>query len=394
MPLTRRQKRALIGLSEPLLRVLFGAYRVATLDLGRDLPLSPRRILVVRLDSIGDVLLSEPAISALRRRFPKARLDVVAGAAGRAILEGHPGINNVVLYEAPWHAAWRGRDVSWMRQAGPLLRVVARLRRRRYDLVCELRGDFRDIAFAAACGARARVGSGDRGGDFFLTRNARQPTGAHHLEKAFAIASACGAQGPVEAPRLFLSDAERSVAGDLLPQDGGRPYVAFHLGAGFPSKCLPVDRFARAAGALAAGGARLALVGGPEDAPRAAEFKDSLSVPVIDLVGRLTVRETAAVLERCGLFVGNDSGPMHLAAAVGTPVVAAFGPSDAGTYHPWSVPHRIVQLGLPCSPCDFVNCSKGENLCLTGIRAEELAQACLEMLHTIQPLASGKSSGE
>lgn len=393
MALTHGQKRALIGLSEPFLRVLFGAYRLATLDLGRDLPLSPRRILVVRLDSIGDVLLSEPAISALRSRFPKARLDVVAGEAGRAILEGHPGISHLVPYEAPWHAAWRGHAISWTRQVRPLLRVLARLRRRRYDLVCELRGEFRDIAFAACCGARARAGSGDRGGGFFLTRDVHHPGQAHHLEKAMAIAAACGAPRPVEGPCLHLTASQRALAGDLLPEDGGGPYVAFHLGAGFPSKCLPVDRFARAAETLATAGARPVLVGGPEDAPLADGFRSAASVQAIDLVGRLRVKETAAVLERCSLFVGNDSGPMHLAAAAGTPVVAAFGPSDPGTYRPWGVPHRIVRLDVPCSPCDFVNCSKEENVCMTGIRAEDFAEACVELFHACRPTFSGKHGG-
>ncbi|MDP2727443.1 MAG: glycosyltransferase family 9 protein, partial [Dehalococcoidia bacterium] len=103
---------------------------------------------------------------------------------------------------------------------------------------------------------------------------------------------------------------------------------------------------------------------------------------IVDLVGRLKVKETAAVLERCAIFVGNDSGPMHLAAAVGTPVVAAFGPSDARTYHPWGVPHRIIKLDLSCLPCDFINCSQGENICLTHIPVEDLLQACLEMLNS------------
>jgi len=377
MPLTRGQKRALIGLSEPFLRVLFGVYRLASGDLGRDLQASPSRILVLRLDSIGDVLLSEPAIAALRRRFPSARLDVAVGGAGRAVLEGHPAVDNLIVYEAPWHAAWRSQPVSWRQEIGPLLKALSRLRRERYDLVIELRGDFRDILYAAACRARATAGSGERGGGTLLTWDVPMAPGAHHLEKAFAIAEACGARGPIEAPRLYLSDAERAVARQVLPQGRARimpspdrespnhqspnhqslndespnhPYVAFHLGAGFPSKCLPMDRFAAAAGALASRGAGIVLVGGPEDAPRSAEMQAGLTVPATDLAGRLSVKETAAVLERCVLFVGNDSGPMHLAAAVGTPVVAAFGPSDAGTYHPWGVPHRILQLDLPCRP--------------------------------------------
>ncbi len=379
MPLTHGQKRALIGLSEPFLRVLFGAYRLASLDLGRKLPLSPRRILVVRLDSIGDVLLSEPAIAALRRRFPKARLDVIAGAAGRAVLEGHPAVDNLVYYEAPWHAAWRSQTVSWRQEALPLLRMLGKLRRRRDDLVCELRGDFRDIAFAAFSGARTLAGSGDRGGAFFLTRDVRTAPGSHHAEKAFAIAAACGAEGPMESPRLHLTPAEREKASELLPDSGGR-YFALHLGAGFASKCLPVERFVEAARAVASAGCKLVLIGGGADAPLASAFKSAYAGPILDLVGRLTVKETAAVLERCALFAGNDSGPMHLAASAGTPVVAAFGPSDARVYHPWGVPYRILEMELPCRPCDFVNCEQGENVCMTGIQPEQMAQACLEML--------------
>lgn len=389
MLLTRRQKRALIGLSEPFLRALFGAYRLGTLDLGRDLPSSPSRILVVRLDSIGDVLLSEPAIAALRRRFPQARLDVVVGAAGKSILEGHPAIDNLILYEAPWHAAWRGQVVSWRKQLGGLLRILARLRRGRYDLAYELRGDFRDIAFAAASGARARVGNGERGGGFFLTRDVRPPATAHHLEKALAIAAASGACGPVETPRLYLSESDRALAQSLLPLVENAPYVALHLGAGFPSKCLPVGRFATIARELALRGIRPVVVGGPDDAPRLAELRALLDIPLVDLVGRLTVKETAAVLARCSLFIGNDSGPMHLAAAMGTPVVAAFGPSAAEAYHPRGVPYRLIKLDLSCRRhCDFVNCSQGENICMTGIRDEAMVEACLEMLQLRLPSSS------
>ena len=109
-------------------------------------------------------------------------------------------------------------------------------------------------------------------------------------------------------------------------------------------------------------------------------FKAAYGGHLIDLVGRLTVKQTASVLGRCDLFVGNDSGPMHLAAAVGTPVVAAFGPSDACTYHPWGVPYRIVQMDVDCRPSDFVNCVHAENLCMIGIRPEQMVEACLEML--------------
>jgi lipopolysaccharide heptosyltransferase II len=380
MPLTRRQKNILLVLTEPFFRAFFAAYQVLTMDAFKGHPTTPSKVLVVRLDSIGDVLLSEPAIAALRQRFPRARLDGLVGPAGQAVLAGNPHVDGLLVYEAPWHIAWRGGRVSWLKEIGPLLAILCRLRRERYDLVCELRGDFRDIALAAASGAPIRVGSGVRGGSYLLTQEVIPPLPAHHLEQALAIAQACGAEGHPRPPRLYLGQAELSLAARLLPEEGSQPYVAFHLGSGFPSKCLPVDKFASVARALASQGKHIVLVGGKEEAGLADQFLRLFPRAALNLVGRLSVKETAAVLARCNLFVGNDSGPMHLAAAVGTPVVAAFGPSDPQRYHPWGVPHRVVEVEMDCRPCDLVNCRHEENLCLTRIPAEGLLQAAQELL--------------
>ncbi|MBI4299811.1 MAG: glycosyltransferase family 9 protein [Chloroflexi bacterium] len=393
--LNARQKRLFLKAVEPPLALAHLASRLLTLDLLRDHSLpepGPIRILIVRLDTIGDVLLSEPAIAALRDRYPQARIDLVASRWGHELLAGNPAVDGFVEYEGPWHAAWRGRKVRWGQELRRMLAVLQRLRRTRYDLAVELRGDFRDIVFLALTKAKAKVGNSHRGGGFLLHYDARADLTCHRVDFALAIARVAGAAMPARPPRLYLTEGERRRAEDLLPPD--KEYIAVHLGAGFPSKRLPISTFAAVGRRLCEKEThrRLVIVGGTEDRDLADEFAKLSGLPVVDLAGRVSLRETAAVLERCRLFIGNDSAPMHLAAAVGTPVVAVFGPSEPANYRPYGVPHRIVETSLPCRPCDHVHCIQSDYLCMTGISADEIVGAAEELLALAGAMA-GRPSG-
>ena len=376
--LTAQKKRTILRGIEPVAMLAYLGYRLVSGDLIRrhDFPTTPRRILVVRLDTIGDVLLSEPAVAALRKRFPDAEIDLVVGAAGKAILAGNPNITNFVLYNAPWHAAWRGGKVDWRAAFSDLLNTVRVLRRRRYDLAYELRGDFRDIAFMAACGARLNIGNGWRGGGYMLHRNVRLDTEAHRVDFALGIVGATGG----ESPRLYISQEDRENAKRLL--SGATDTIAFHLGAGFPSKCLPIDTFTEVARRLVSldSSRQLVVIGGKDEEGLAKALAQRLPFAPLSLVGKLSLLETAAVLERCRLFIGNDSGPMHIAAAVRTPVVTFFGPSEPSEYHPYGVDHRLLEVDLPCRPCDHVHCIRGDYPCMTGISAEDIIAAAEELL--------------
>lgn len=375
---TNQTKRALLRLADPALGVAFFIFQALTLGLlrSRRLPARPQRLLVVRLDTIGDVLLSEPAIAALKRRFPRARLDLVCGGAGRAVLAGNPHVDRFVLYNAPWHAAWRGQAVDWLAQGRALLAVLRDLRAQRYDAVIELRGDVRDIAFAALAGAPVRIGNSTRGGRHLLTHDVPAPVDAHRVEWCLRLVAALGAASTPETPALVVSDAARRRAAELLPGDR---WAVLHLGAGFASKILPAATFAEIADGLAARGYQLAVIGGKEDERLVLALLERCRAPMLVLAGKLSLVESAAVIERADLFVGNDSGPMHLAGSVGTPVVAFFGPSEPWRYHPWGAPYRIVELDLPCRPCDHVHCVHGEYLCMTRITAGQALAAVAEL---------------
>ena len=391
MPLTLKQKRTFLALAEPVLRLAYGAYRLFCGERFRDrrLPGSqpspdipePQRILIVRLDSIGDVLLSEPAIELVRQRFPQATIDVVVGPEGKEVLSGNPHLNSFLVYRAPWHSAWRGHRVNWREEPRLLWQTLAGLRACRYDLAFELRGDFRDIAFMALTGARVKVGNSWRGGGFLLDHDVPANPDDHRVKFPFQIVSAVtGGVYPLRSPRIYLTPEDEGSVKGLLPTGEGLR-IAFHLGAGFPSKRLPLATFVQVAKALLSGDKRTAvLVGGSGEEDLAQEFCQRVGGKVVNLVGKVGIKGTAAALRLCHLFVGNDSGPMHLAAAVGTPVVTFFGPSEPWRYHPHGVEYRLLEVALPCRTCDYVNCVHPTYPCMTSIKAEDIVAAAEDLL--------------
>ena len=427
MDLSNKEKWALIQAVDPLAKSAFWLYRLITKGGNKPAVIDKagiKRILVVRLDAIGDMLLSEPAIAAIKSSFPNARVDVIAGKRSGDILTNNPNVDKLITFNAPWHAAWRGQKINWRKSMLEVWRVVKRLREEKYDLAFELRGDIRDILFTVASGPKVVCGSSFRGGRFLLDYTPVHDEFGHQVEMALDIAASGGAvlsdlsdsaaaerlsKGAPEeyhprpsspltgggsmSPRLYLTPAESMVAEKLLPEDGAR-YIALHLGAGFPSKCLPTDKFAAAAEDLYRTDSSrcFVIVGGPEDRGLADTFRSMTSVPAIDLVGRLSVRETAAVLARCRLFIGNDSAPMHLAAAGKVPVVTFFGPSEPWKFHPYGTQYRLMEVDLTCRPCDYVHCIHREYLCMTRQSAADITQAAEELLALAEPSSVNRTA--
>ncbi len=379
-------KRRLAALSTPMLALVFRASRRRRLDLADPREAAQvKTVLAVRLDAIGDLLLTEPALGALRSRFPNARLDLIASPASVAVLEGNPAIDRLIPYWAPWHEAWRGAKIDWRTEATRLWRLTASLRRERYDAGFELRGDPRDIALLAASLPRALVGSGIRGGGALLDIDVPLDYwSGHQVENAVSIVSAgLPERLQVRRPQLVLPESARVRAEKLLPS--GDAVIGLHLGAGFPSKQLPIEKFAAVVRALCCRhpDLRFAVVGAGDESGLAHDLEEQAGMPVLDLTGQLSLLETAAAIERMRLFIGNDSAPIHLAASVGTPVVTFFGPSEPWKFHPYGVSHRLLYLGLECSPCDYVHCvwAEGQKYqCMVRQDTDAIVQAAEELL--------------
>ena len=346
---------------------------------------SPRRILVYRCGALGDTIVALPAMRAVREAFPDAELVLMTANDGAGVLW-----TDEVLREFHWFAhvvTYRARELASVRG---LLGVLARVRRLRPEVVVYLGSDhnsgirvLRDRLFLFLAGAtRFIAASSTKVGFFGRLRRARR-TYPYEVDRLLDAVRAAGvATGPArfDLPRHAV-DVERVSA--LLAADGiggARPLVAMCPGSKQGAKRWPLERYA-ALGArlIAEDGADVAIIGGADEA-RAAETvaADWPAARFTVLAGRLSVLESAEALRRAALYVGNDTGAMHLAAAVGAPCVAIFAAREPGrSWHPYGDAHVVLRRDeVPCANCYLSECTVEGLRCLTAIDVDAVWEAC------------------
>jgi heptosyltransferase-3 len=343
------------------------------------------RALVIKLRHHGDVLLAAPVLRALKAHAPRIEIDALVYDDTAAMLSGHPGL-------AQLHAVGR----HW-RNEGAFSRLLLEkdlydaLRARRYDLILHLSESPRGAWLARSLGARYRVAPAvpGRGGFwpksfthlYALARNGHR----HKVEENLDALRRIGLQpGPEERRVDFVpgESAHASVAA-LLDAEGlrAREYVHVHPASRWSFKCWPAERNAALIDWLAARH-RVVITAAPE--PDELSFMERIvsrtKANPVNLAGKLSIKELGALTASARLFFGVDSMPMHLAAAMGTPVVALFGPSGEDEWRPWQVPHRVVTTSFTCRPCGNDGCGGGKvSECLTTLPVADV-QAAVEQL--------------
>jgi lipopolysaccharide heptosyltransferase II len=365
---------------------LAGLSMVGRLLPGRRAAEVPDRILLLRLERIGDLLMSGAAIEAVRSLAPEAAIDLVVGSWNADVARCLRGIGTVHTLDAPWLA--RGHDGAGIAE---MRRRARAWRGARYDLAINFEGDFRSHALMAMSGAAVRVGFDMAGGGPLLTTRVPHDPAQHTAVNAARLVEAAFGRACPDAYvpfRLGVPEAARAAVAARVP--AGRRLVALHASGGRAIKQWDVHRFAEAAATLASDhDAMLVLTGAPGDAAIVGQVRRALppEVDAIDISGSAGLLEAAAWLERCDLLVTGDTGPMHLAAAVGTPVVAVFGPSDPARYAPRVAAHRVVRIDLWCAPCNRIRrppdrCAGHVPDCLEHVAVEAVVRAGRDLLRT------------
>jgi lipopolysaccharide heptosyltransferase II len=388
-----RRERTLVGLADAALTV--GAFPLRWVRRACAMP--PRRILLLRLERIGDLLMTLGAIRAVRELAPHAVIDLVVGSWNRDLASAVQWIDRVELLDAPWLA----RGDNAMSRARLAARALC-WRSQHYDLAINFEGDIRSHLLMAGSLACRRVGFAQAGGGALLTdavvHDATQHVARNALslvERAFGVAPG-SLPSPETAPHRWRLDVPASHQRDAqarlaelgTPLDGARPLVVMHAPGGRAIKQWPLERFAAVGRRLGdTHAAHLLLTGSPGDHAQVRLVADLLAghVPVTVADGEWDLVTLAAVLSRADLVVTGDTGPMHLAAAVGTPVVAVFGPSDPRRYGPLISARRIVRVDLPCAPCNRVRmpparCAAGTPDCLANVTVDAVVHAASELL--------------
>ena len=355
-----------------------------------ELPGDPHEILATALCPIGDTLFLTPALALLRRRFPQARITLAAAAANQGVLAGNPDVDHLIIVQDPAVGFHPWRLLTGARQLG----------QSRPDIVINFSAGGAIVAWLA--GLRApRLGLqmppwwalvGARDDRVYRQRHAVD----HYLKAIEPLVQA--PDNPVDrVPRFYLADEDRAKARALLAADDAGAsgvVITLHVGGeGFQGrKRWAPERFAQVANALVERfNARVVIVGGKVDIPMSDATAALVRGPISMLAGKTNLKVTGALIEASALFIGNDSSPLHIAAAVGTPAIGIYGPSDWQEFSPVGRPGyhgRALHSTLACSPCfRFVgNAPLWEvntchtYACLNAIAAPRVLDAAIELL--------------
>ncbi len=326
-----------------------------------------KRIALIKPSALGDVVHCLPLLAAVRKRFPKAHLAWIVNAGYAPLLEGHPDLDAIIPFDrsAMRHGTWQG-----LRRLGQFLK---RLRAEQFDLVLDMQGLLRSGIMCRATGARRRVGlaTAREGARFAYTDVIAVPNVAnlHAVDRYGLAARALGCESPTSFHVPIAAQA-RDAATRLLSGQA-RPWLMFGVGARWLTKRWPPNHFAELANrAQRLAGGTAIFVGGPEDGPLARATVASIDGPTLDLTGKTTLAQLAAVLVRADVMIANDTGPLHLAVALGRPVVAPYTCTRVRLTGPYGAYHQAVESRVWCAGSCVKECGRME--CMAELTPERL----------------------
>ncbi len=340
-----------------------------------------KRILLIKLSALGDVIQTLPTLEAIRAIHPQAEITWLVEEAAAPILEDHPALDSLLISRRrSWLAAWQ-RGGSLTTAWREFWRLVQTIRQRPYDIVIDLQGLLKSAFWTSLARSPRKIGF-DRTREYsYLSLTERLPPynpEEHAVRRYLRVAQYLGAAQETVRFRLSLPVGTGKNLEPLWPGKTG-PLIVMHPGTRWDTKHWPPESFAALADELTRGRqARVVFTGSPADRPLISRILSLIQTPAEDLSGRTDLKALARLFYQADVAVTTDTGPMHLAAAVGTPVAAVFGPTAPWRTGPFGRQHRVIRAGLSCSPCFRRRCPTPE--CMTGLGVAEVLAAVGETL--------------
>jgi heptosyltransferase III len=330
-------------------------------------------ILVIKLRYIGDVLLATPTLHAIKAARPDVRITMMVNRGTEDVLSGNPDVDEIMVLD-------KG-------SLGAQSRLIAGLRGRQFDTVIDLTDGDRSAFLTWISGAPVRIGFNDEHrwrGRYYTEVVPPVPTVRHRIDRDLEALKPINIQAGSKKPQLWLTSEEKNRADELLHQLGIQPsqsFVILQPGARYWFKAWPPERFAELADRLTSQHGCQVLIGGSDqDLDVAQQIRQMATSNPVIMAGRTTIKQFAAIAKQSSLFVGSDSGAMHMASAVGTPVVALFGPSSPREWGPRGGPVEVLYKEIDCRSCFHPTCTRGEENCMKLISLEEVMTAAGHMM--------------
>jgi lipopolysaccharide heptosyltransferase II len=339
--------------------------------------LSRKKILVIKLSALGDVILSIPSLRALRQKFPESRIAVLVGRKSRKIVRNCPYIDDVIVYEEG-----RGRKERLIN----IFRTSRLLAKEDFDMVADLQNNKVSHLLSFLSGARVRAGHQNRKWSFFLNRRTRHAgdLAVSPLDHQFQVLKLLGVDGFEKRLELWADSEEEARVEEFLTSQWVSPsqvLVGINPGSSlrWPTKQWPVENFAKLCDELARRNIRVIITGSDEEAALAEKLMRLARHKPINAVGKTSITELTALVRRCQVFVSSDSAPMHIAASAGVPLVALFGPTDPRRHLAAPPLVQVFWKELHCSPCYLRSCPIG-HLCMKRITIQEVLESVLRFI--------------
>jgi heptosyltransferase II len=333
-------------------------------------PSQIKRVLVRATNWVGDAVMTLPALEAVRETFPSSTIAVLAKPWVAPIYEHHPATDRILVFHKG-ERAFSG--------LGEVIQCIRMIRKNRFDLAILFQNAFEAALLTSLGGVRFRAGYATDGRGLFLTHRifrSEEVLKVHQTEYYLSILRGIGWRGGSSAPRLYVSAADRDAAEAILLRQGiqeGDFLLGLGPGAIFGgAKRWPAERFAQIGDTAARDwGARVVIFGSPRETAICSRVREAMQRPALDLSGQTSLGVAMGLIEQCSFFTTNDSGLMHIAAALKVPTVAIFGPTDPAATGARGPHTRIVRHDTSCAPCLKPECTE-DHACMLGIQAREV----------------------
>jgi heptosyltransferase-1 len=357
-----------------------------------DAPSSPpperldrQRFLIIKPSALGDVATTLPLLCDLKRAYPQADIDWLLHPALLPLVEGHDAIHEVIPFDRKTLAAWWYKPSAFR----AFRSLLQKLRARRYHLVIDAQGLFRSGFLARVTGAQIRIGFAEARefAPLFYTKKVRLSDSG---KKMVAVDRMRALLHPLDINTSQPADFRvpiRGVQGLVPGLDPGAPYIALIPGARWNTKRWPLDRYAALADHLLDNSHNIVLLGSPDEKTLCDTLQSKIKngqgqqSKIINLAGKTSLQEMIALLARASLVIGNDSGPLHVAVALGRPIVALYGPTDPNFVGPYDQLDQVLRHEVPCHPCRRRSCS--HHSCMQGLPLDLVWEKTRQSLTTL-----------
>lgn len=336
----------------------------------------PQKILIIKPSSIGDIVHTLPFLGTINRLYPGAEFYWLVNRGFEKILEGNPYLDGIISFD---RALWRDNPIKGIQS---FIRMVRTIRSIGFNIVFDLQGLFRSGMISLLSGSKERIGlrySRELSSIFYTKRLGYPENNNHAVSRNLSLIKDLGGSvEEIEFP-IIVTEKEKNRMRLLLGFNKEDTYIAFNPFGGWQTKRWGFDRYIKLGNLLHREGYKVVLLGGPKDKEEAEMIASRMEKEPIITAGKTDLKELAALLKYVDLLVTNDTGPMHLAAAVGTPIIAIFGPTDTRRTGPYGEGHTVITGDVDCRPCFKKRCE--EMRCMDSIDVGEVLMSAKRIIN-------------